>query len=195
MLEEAIVRGGGGVVELVYDHDVEVVGLEVFEVFVGEFLDGGEEVIALGGLVVARPHVAELTVFKDGPECSEALFEDLFAVGYEKESGATPTVLDTLVVETSHHGLARAGGGHHQVLPTPMNLTFGLELFQNVALERVGGDVESVLQRFALSLLFDGADEAFTIPVGEVGLEFGVLPVRLEGGLELLEDAWVFGVR
>ena len=101
--------------------------------------------VALGGVVKARPHVAELAVFEDSAKGGETLLEDLFTVGHEEESGAVPAVFDTLVVETGHDGLAGPGGGHHQVLPTPVNLTLGLELFQDVALERVGGDVESVL--------------------------------------------------
>lgn len=44
-------------------------------------------------------------------------------------------------------------------------------------------------------MFLDGADEAFTVPVGEVALEFGVLPVGFEGRFELFEDPWVLGAR
>ena len=44
-------------------------------------------------------------------------------------------------------------------------------------------------------MFFDGADEAFPVPVGQVALEFGVLPVGFEGRFELFEDPWVLGAR
>lgn len=73
VLEETVVSGGGGVVKFVDDDDVEVIRLEVLEVDVGEFLDGGEEVVALAWLVLPCPHFGEVSVFEDGPEGGEAL--------------------------------------------------------------------------------------------------------------------------
>ena len=74
VLEETVVGGGGGVVKFVDDDDIEVIRLEVLEVDVGEFLDGGEEVVALAWLVLTCPHLGEVSVLENGSEGGEALF-------------------------------------------------------------------------------------------------------------------------
>ena len=74
VLEETVVGGGGGVVKFVDDDDVEVIRLKILEVDVGEFLDGGEEVVALAWLVLTCPHLGEVSVLENGSEGGEALF-------------------------------------------------------------------------------------------------------------------------
>jgi hypothetical protein len=59
VVEEVLVGARRGVVELVDDDDVEVVGREVGEAGGVEALDGGEDVVEAGGPAAADPELAE----------------------------------------------------------------------------------------------------------------------------------------
>ena len=88
LLQERRVGTGSGVVELVHDHDVEVVRLEAVEPSRVQALDGGEHVLELAGTAAAYPELAEGVVAQALPKRRQALGEDLLAMSHEQEAGS-----------------------------------------------------------------------------------------------------------
>ena len=72
-------------VELVDDHDVEVIGREVVEVGGVETLDRGEDVLEALRPGAADPLLAERRVAQRVAEGGQALIEDLVAVRDEQQ--------------------------------------------------------------------------------------------------------------
>jgi hypothetical protein len=114
-LEDALVGGRGGVVELIDDDDVEVVRRQCVEVGGAEALDRGEDVVEPGRARAADPFLAERGVAHRIAERRQALVEDLFAVGDEQQTRPWQPSSKRSVVQRCHHGLAGTGGGDEQV--------------------------------------------------------------------------------
>ncbi len=94
-------------------------------------------------------------------------------------------------IEGGEHGLAGAGGGHHQVVPAVVDRALGRQLVEHFALVGVGPQVEPGDRSAAAGVvLAPGAgevvvDAGLLVWGGGVGLELALLPVGLKGGLEL----------
>ena len=88
VVEDAFVRGRGGVVELVDDDDVEVIGRQRGEVAGVEALDRGEDVLEPCRSRATDPLLAERGVAERVAEGGEALVEDLLAVSDEQQPGS-----------------------------------------------------------------------------------------------------------
>ena len=134
--EHPVVGGCGGVVELVDDDDVEVVGRQGVEVGVGEALDRGEDVLVAGGAGAADPLLAERRRPQRVAERGEALVEDLLAVSDEQQPVAVESGPQAGVVDGGHDGLAGAGGGDEQVAVAAL-ATGDLDELEQAFLERV----------------------------------------------------------
>lgn len=89
-------------------------------------------------------------------------------MGYEEESRRPPLALNAPIVERCHHCLPCARGGHHEVLPTPVQLALGLKLLQDFGLEGVGGDVEVIVEKGGVRafLIGDGFGETLAVALG-----------------------------
>ena len=86
MVEELAVRGGCSVVELIDDHDIEMVGRKVVEIGGIETLDRGEDVIEMPWAGPADPLLTERRIAQRVPEGGETLIENLVAVGNKQKS-------------------------------------------------------------------------------------------------------------
>src|SRR3954453_12545831 len=80
VIEQPCVGGRGSVVELIHNDDVELLGVEVFEVQISQGLDGAEDV-----LPVNRPTATNILLAKRGiteylAEGRSALRQDLVAM-------------------------------------------------------------------------------------------------------------------
>ena len=88
VVEDPLVGGRGGVVELVDDHDVEVVRAPSASSSAAvKALDRGEDVVESGRARSADPFLAERGVAQRVAECGQALVEDLLAMGDEQQAG------------------------------------------------------------------------------------------------------------
>ena len=141
VVEQRLVAGGGGVVELVDDDDVELFGVERGDVVGVDRLDRGEDVLPSGRPVAADPELAEGAVAQHVAERGLALLEDLGAVGDEQQAGPVELGAEVAVVERGDDGLAGAGGGDDEVVGVAL-AALDLEPFEDLALERVGLDLE-----------------------------------------------------
>ena len=93
MLEKRSIGRRGSVVELIDDHDVEVVGVERPEAGRVEALDRGEDVVEAPRTLAADPQLSERVVAQAVTKRRQALFEDLFAVGDEQQPRALKIAL------------------------------------------------------------------------------------------------------
>ncbi len=99
-------------------------------------------------------------------------------------------IAQALVIQRGHDGLASACGGNDKILEAVMPFALDGELLEHLALMWPGFDVkeeERRLKRFAL-LRRDSPIESSGIPFRFIRLVFGAFPVRVERGIELLED-------
>src|SRR5947209_1630363 len=100
------------------------------------------------------------TVAKDMAEEETALLQNLLTVRDEEQRGPSPGLCSSPVVEGSHHGLARSGGGNNEVAPVSMTLPFCAQSLEHGALVLEGGDVEGgKIDRPVRALLFDRGHE------------------------------------
>ena len=91
------------------------------------------------------------------------------------------------VVQGGDDGLAGAGGGHHEVAPAAVALALGLELVEDLALERVGSSSKGESGRRAPRGCVAARSQASNA-LGLVVLELRARPVAVEGRAELVED-------
>ncbi len=114
MVEERFVAGGGRVMELVDDDDVELFRVERGGVVGVDRLDRSEDVLPAGGAVAANPQLAERAVSQHVPERRLALLEDLGPMGDEEQPGAIQLGAKVAIVERRHDRLAGTRGGGNQ---------------------------------------------------------------------------------
>ena len=88
VIEERAVGRGGGVVEFVNDHNVEMISGEVLESGCIEALDRSEDMLELAGSLAANPQLAERSIADPVAKGGETLLQDLFAVRDEEEASA-----------------------------------------------------------------------------------------------------------
>ena len=115
VVEHPLVRGGGRVMELVDDHDVEVVGGDRIEVGGVQALDRREDVLEPARASAPDPLLTERRIAQRVPERREALIEDLLPMSDEQQPRPVEALAVARVVERRHHGLTRAGRGDEQV--------------------------------------------------------------------------------
>src|SRR5690606_2541701 len=191
MLQERLVGRRCGVMELVDDHDIEMVRRDVVWAANTEALNRGEHVLEAVRSLASYPPLAECRIAKRMAECGQALVENLFSVCDEQEAGAGQATAQTLIVQGGHHGLARAGCRNQQV---PM-----------VALE--AGELDQ-LQESGLKWLrpdFDRAEvdlRTLAPHLGELAKllrlerpEVGVLPIALEYRGKLVDNIGIARAR
>ena len=99
MVEESDVGVGGGVVELVDDHDVELGRIDRGEVGGRRRSDRREHVVPLCWSLAAHPEFAEGAVLHDVAEHVSALSEDAVSVGDEEQSCSWQLRAEVSVVE------------------------------------------------------------------------------------------------
>ena len=87
-VQERLVGVGCGVVELVHDHDVEVVRVEMLQRRWPKALHGSEDVLESGRTLAAHPLLAEGEVAHRMPERRPALIQDLLPVRHEQQPGS-----------------------------------------------------------------------------------------------------------
>ena len=116
-------------VELVDDHDIEVVCWQRFDFAGVDALDRAEDVIPLRGFVAVYPQLAKRSVFQHHPEGVQALLQNLFAMGDEQEVRPIESVAEVSVVECRHHCLAGSSRSDNQVSVVAKR-PFELNLFE-----------------------------------------------------------------
>ncbi len=191
-VQQPAVRRGRGVVELVHDDHVEVVGRDGVHAAGVERLDGREHVLELPRPPAPHPLLAEARVPEGVGERGAALRQDLLPVGDEEEARPGEPPSQPLVVQRGHDRLPRARGRHQQV-PVPAALPRQLDLLQQPLLERVRPDLGGA-QDHALGgrpVAVQGEGEAG----GVVWLEVRFLPVAVEDRGHLLDDGAVARAR
>ena len=198
--EDLLVGACGSMVDLVHDDVFEVGGIEALPELLGlERLDRDEKMrrCRLGPLP-SDHEGTEVLVLQDTAEAGQRLAQDLLAVRDEEQARSPPLPLaEAPVVEGSNHGLARACRCHDQVPPMPSHLTFGSEGIEDLLLVRIGTDIEGIdlplpFLLVPAPLVADGLCEALLILLSIV-LEFGIVPVGIEGRADLVEDVLLVG--
>ena len=101
-------------------------------------------------------------------------------------------VAQPAVVEGGDHSLTRASCGNNQIAMAVVDGALDVERLQHLLLERVGADLEpregerySVVLMAAIRLR-ERVVETITVPVRVVAFEGRVVPLGVEGRLELL---------
>ena len=184
-------------VELVDDHDVVGVGWDVVDAVGGQRLDAGEDVPPALGSSTTDIELAERGVREDLPVGAQRLLEDLPAVCDEEERRAVRglVVAQPAVVEGGDHCLAGAGRGNDQVAVAVVDGALDVQRLQHLLLVGVGTDFQPREgERYSVVLATAGrlrerVVETVAIPVRVVALEGRVVPVGVEGRLELLQQA------
>lgn len=140
MVDDPPICGGRGVVELVDDDDVEVVGSQLLKPLDVQRLDAGEHVIPSPGLHAGVQQLAERGVVQDFPVGAQRLLEDLLAVSHEQQSrtSAVPVSGQASVVEGGHDRLPRTSCRDQKVAVPPTDFPLHGETFQHVPLVREG---------------------------------------------------------
>src|SRR3546814_777926 len=110
VFQESLVGRRRRMVELIDDHDIEVIGRQVLEPPCTEALNGGEDVLEASRAIATDPKLAKGRVAECVPEGGQALVKDFFAVGDEKQARPWQPFAQPLVVQRSHDCLARPGG-------------------------------------------------------------------------------------
>ena len=85
VIEHTLIRGRRSVMELVDNHDVEVIWLQGFEVVGVEALNRCKDMLKPGWTCTANPLLTERCLAERVSERGEALIENLLAVGDEKQ--------------------------------------------------------------------------------------------------------------
>ena len=186
VIEERGVGIGGGVVELIDDHDVELRRVDVAEVGSADRLHRREDVLPSIGPFAAEPHLSEGAVLEDVTEHVAALAQDRVAVGDEQQPRPRERCPEVPIVERCHHGLAGTGCSDDKgvgVAAQPLDL----EAFEDRGLEGQRRDVERCGDGIVRTCDGDGAGEAFRVEV----LVVGIGPIGGEGPLECIDE---FGV-
>ena len=101
-------------------------------------------------------------------------------------------IAQALIVECGDDGLAGSRGGNDKVLEAVMPFALHSELLAHLALMGPRFDIQEKKRRFERFALFRRhcAIESNGIPGRFIGFVFGAFPVRVERGIELLEDVW-----
>src|SRR3546814_15393619 len=94
-------------VELIDDHDIEVIGRQVLEPPCTEALNGGEDVLEASRAIATDPKLAKGRVAECVPEGGQALVKDFFAVGDEKQARPWQPIEKPLVVQQSGRAYGR----------------------------------------------------------------------------------------
>ena len=194
MIEDAPVRRCGGVVELVDDHDIEVIRWQRIEITGMEALYRCEDVVEPCRSCTAYPLLSERRVAQCVPERGQALIEDLLAVGYEQQSRSAEPPGERGVVERRHDGLARASGGNEEVA-VMTTLPREFDEFEQPFLERVRPQLDRAEDHVRAAVGAAGPLPLIVELVWVVGNEVAGLPVAVEHGAELGNDVRVAGGR
>jgi hypothetical protein len=179
VVDDLAVAAGCGMVELVDDDVVELVGGEVVEAC-RQRRDAGEDHAGVASLLCPEVQAERLS-WLHLAEGVAALAQDLFAVGDEQD----PAELGPSAVEGGDPGLAESGGHHHQA---------GSEAVETGGLERLEGSTLDGAGRGRLDRWLDlHADRHHHLlggtplgsvpqePLGAEGLATRVAPQPLEG--------------
>ena len=76
------------------------------------------------------------------------MLQDLFTMGNKKKVGSVMAVFETLVIKSGDQGLADTGSGYDQVFITPVQLSFCLQVVQDLLLIGIRTD-----HRFQMEIL------------------------------------------
>ena len=194
VVEQPPIRRGRGMVELIDDDDVEVIGREVLQVAGVQALHRGEDVLEVVRSCTADPFLAEGSVPDGVPEGGQALIQDLITVCDEQQTRPGQFTAQAGVVDGGHDGLTGAGGRHQQIA-VPTAAPSYRDLLQQSLLEGFQAKFDR-----AEDDLRSGVDPARSAALGfELrGIErdeIGALPVAFEDSLKLGEDVGVAGSR
>src|SRR3954471_18574496 len=176
--------------ELVDNHDVERGRIEVLQIDLCERLNGRKHMPPLVGPVTVHVQFAEFSRPQDLPKCPEALLENLLPMRHKQQAQIAVPVTQTFVVQCGDDGLASSCSRDYEVLEAVMPIALYSELLEHLALMWPGFDVQEEkrrLERFAL-LRRNSAIEASGVLRRFIRLVFGAFPVRVESGIELLEN-------
>lgn len=131
-------------VELIDDDHGVPVGRDPVHPVRGEGLNAGEHVLPPFGPGAGDVQLAEVHVVEDLAIGAQRLLQDLLAVRHEEQGRAGLRLSgQPAVVERGDHGLARPGGGDHEVAVPMVDDALHLERVQHVLLMRIGAHVEA----------------------------------------------------
>lgn len=179
MFEERLVGRRRRVVKLVNDHHLEGVRRQLFQSTLVQRLDRREDMGTNDRFLSTRKLLAKTSISQSHAESGQALIEDVVSVGNE-EQARTPRL--ERVVEGGDDGFSRACGGNDQIACVTLG-ALDLERIQNSPL---------VWERTESDDMGEGIAPRITAPLARlekalsfVGFEARIVPVLLEGGLEL----------
>src|SRR5439155_10473153 len=188
MGEQSLVRTRLCVVHFVHDNDLECIWTQRIEVNPRECLDGSEDVLAPHRSLALRPELAEASVAQHRAKRAAALVQDLPAMCHKEEPRLAPRPPHASVVERGNDRLAGPRRGHHEILPTRVEVALGRQPVEYLLLVGVRIHVErDQLERGFRALYLPRTLESLAVACGVVGLKLSVLPVAIESRLELLE--------
>ena len=115
VIEDVLIQRCCGVMELVDDHHIEMVGRQRGEIAGVQTLDRREHVVESCWSRSTHPLLTERCVAQRVAECGETLIEDLLTVCDEQQPGSIQPAAQRGIVECGHDGLAGARCGDEQV--------------------------------------------------------------------------------
>ena len=187
VFKQALICRRSGVVELVHDDEIVVVGRGyLVKGLRVERLNGNEQVFKALGHDAANAEIAEIRIVEHSAEAFYTLPEDLFSVRH-KEKSCTPVFLtETLVIKCGNDSFACTRCGDNKVLPVMTYLTLGSQLVQNLLLIGEWAYIKAVIIIRGMILLgFETASDAHGHR--ENTGKIGAVPVVLKGGIYLAD--------
>jgi hypothetical protein len=185
--QDRLVRGRGQVMALIDHHVSEVLGAELVEQ-APRALDGREHVVAARDRRAAGDQLAEPAIEQDLAERVARLLDDLHPVRQVQEPRRRRGRL-TRVVERGDDGLARTGGGDHEVARVAALDALGAQAVEDDLLIRVRLWRQAARRGPRRGVALERAGQL--VSVGRVprivALEFRILPEGLEGAGEVVD--------
>lgn len=193
MVQEPAVRRRLSVVELVDDHDVEVLGVDVSEARRRQRLHAGEDVPPRCRRRAVDEQLTEGGIGQHLAVGAQRLLQDLPAVSHEQQPRLAPggrLLAQPPEVQRRYDGLAGARGGDHEVAVPVVHDALDVEGLEDLQLVRARhhlqpGDGDHRARRAGAALGGQSAVEQVGVAVRVVVEEAGVVPVGVERRLEL----------
>ena len=139
----------------------------------------------LFGSIAADQQLPEILVPEHAPEASQALLQNLLAMGYEQQSVglAGPLLAKPFIVKSRNHRFSGTGGGNNQVFVMAAHLPLRRQLVENLLLIGIRLDIKQIRPglSFPRPALRPQRPGQPNLLLGVIGFKFAGVPVDLKG--------------
>src|SRR3546814_9744629 len=121
MIQKRLIGLCRRMVELIDDHHVETIWLDVGHAGSSQTLHRSKNVIERDRAITANPEFAECGVAQGMTERRQTLLKDFLAMGNEEQACTRQAYAQALVIQCRHDSLSGACGGNQQIAGTPLH--------------------------------------------------------------------------